>query len=525
MFKILKDKAGKVNVLKSILPEHLVFVDLFASVSGFAVEKRDRSSLTVVNDSSEDFYQQVKLLSEIGEVPSEKAYKQTDLDEVTKQFVEKRVEIVKALSCDLQTAADRCQGFKAVTMDPIEVFGEYDSKYTFTVAEPSEGYENVSKLAETLIKSDGKFMLILPGDHEMTKVLKSSVDNVQFDDQVVFYNYDCDTTHIEKRTEIHKLYRVESQVRKLRKEKELVTKEATWTFPSWATNLGEFWWTFEEQGIEKVMESVEASLNARGDEGMWEVDWWGTWVETINNGASTWNVWADLFDSNGGWVKSEQVTVEVPWSVENDEIAYGESETVYPAYVYLKEGERKEVWVDGGEVHEQAAGGAPEGGEDDEGGESKEDKAAGKSGDQKKKTKIKKFANYKVLKADEGEDNPIVFGVVLEPNDGKDGANFDPDAQGEVYSAEEVEKSAHKFLSEFANLGVMHESLTGNFRVKLLECYTAPVEFTLGEEIVQKGTWLIKAEVVDPILAKAVRDGELTGWSIGGWVSAEPYVE
>lgn len=100
-----------------------------------------------------------------------------------------------------------------------------------------------------------------------------------------------------------------------------------------------------------------------------------------------------------------------------------------------------------------------------------------------------------------------VLGIVLEPET--------VDAQQDIYSAAEVREAAHRFMSDFQNVGLMHrEVVTG--RVKILESYVAPTDFPLDGTQVKKGTWLLAVRVIDDALWSQVKDGGLTGFSIGG---------
>jgi len=100
-----------------------------------------------------------------------------------------------------------------------------------------------------------------------------------------------------------------------------------------------------------------------------------------------------------------------------------------------------------------------------------------------------------------------VLGIVLEPET--------VDAQGDVYSAEEVRKAAHLFMEEFGGIGLMHR-LRVNDQVKVLENFLAPADLELGGITVKKGTWLLGVRVLSDELWAQVKDGGLTGFSIGG---------
>jgi hypothetical protein len=107
----------------------------------------------------------------------------------------------------------------------------------------------------------------------------------------------------------------------------------------------------------------------------------------------------------------------------------------------------------------------------------------------------------------------IVFGEVLVPNT--------VDAQGHIYSEQEVEKAAHYWMKEFQQLGEMHSKMLKEKQATVLESYVAPVEFSLGEKIVKKGTWLLKLYVDNDDLWEKVESGDYNGFSIRGLADAE----
>lgn len=147
-------------------------------------------------------------------------------------------------------------------------------------------------------------------------------------------------------------------------------------------------------------------------------------------------------------------------------------------------------------------------------------------------------ANFTVRKSDEEEvelvakceslawDGPTTFGKTtqlvkgLDPNDERFvlGVVLEPevvDAQGDIYSADEIRAAAHRFMEEFGGLGLMH-NMRVNGQVKVLECYLAPTDFTIGDIVVRKGTWLLGVRVLSDELWELVTQGVLTGFSIGG---------
>ena len=119
-----------------------------------------------------------------------------------------------------------------------------------------------------------------------------------------------------------------------------------------------------------------------------------------------------------------------------------------------------------------------------------------------------KFAiTGELLKGVDPTDERFVLGIVLEPEV--------VDAQGDIYSAEEVRQAAHRFMQEFGGLGLMHR-IAVNDQVKVLESYLAPVDFEIAGVAVRKGTWILGVRVLSDALWAQVKDGKLSGFSIGG---------
>ncbi len=119
----------------------------------------------------------------------------------------------------------------------------------------------------------------------------------------------------------------------------------------------------------------------------------------------------------------------------------------------------------------------------------------------------------KIAKASANDDEHYVLGIVLEPDV--------VDAQQDIYSADEVRDAAHKYLAEFQNRGLMHKEIV-NGKVDLLESYLAPADFTIGDQHVKKGTWVMAVRVKDKKLWDECKTGGLTGFSIGGSANRKP---
>jgi len=121
-----------------------------------------------------------------------------------------------------------------------------------------------------------------------------------------------------------------------------------------------------------------------------------------------------------------------------------------------------------------------------------------------------------LIKGADPSDERFVLGIVLEPEV--------VDAHNEIYSAEEIRRAAHRFMEEFGGqLGIMHREAADG-RIRILESYIALADFTVGDVVVRKGTWLLGVRIVDDELWEQVKAGEFDGFSIGGsarWMPEE----
>ena len=115
---------------------------------------------------------------------------------------------------------------------------------------------------------------------------------------------------------------------------------------------------------------------------------------------------------------------------------------------------------------------------------------------------------------EKGTELRLVTGVVLEPET--------TDLQGDIYSAEEVRKTAHKFLSDYQGQGNGREHKTmGDPGLRIVESYIAPAEIKINKANIKKGTWLMSTIVLDDKIWKSVKSGEITGYSIRGTSNAK----
>jgi len=123
-------------------------------------------------------------------------------------------------------------------------------------------------------------------------------------------------------------------------------------------------------------------------------------------------------------------------------------------------------------------------------------------------SRVSKEYTSTILKAD--DEKQEIYGVVLEPDT--------VDEQNDTISADEIAKAAHNFLVKSRVVGDGHKTLAP---VEVIESYTAPANMTVGEQTVKSGSWVIGVHVSDAKLWKSVKQGEYSGFSVGGWANRE----
>lgn len=107
----------------------------------------------------------------------------------------------------------------------------------------------------------------------------------------------------------------------------------------------------------------------------------------------------------------------------------------------------------------------------------------------------------------------VAYGVVLEPRTADN-----PDTQGDFYTAEDIRDACWTFNDAVAKgdgFGdLMHD---GTSRIGWpRESWITPVEFTLGEQLVTKGSWVMGMYYPDPDIWSRIVKGELGAFSVGG---------
>jgi len=94
------------------------------------------------------------------------------------------------------------------------------------------------------------------------------------------------------------------------------------------------------------------------------------------------------------------------------------------------------------------------------------------------------------------------------------------DAQDDTISADEVEKSAHRFFREYtegrAQLGVDHEVTLDRESAHLVESWIEKADVAYGEETIPAGSWMVAWHIPDAELWQSAKSGERSGLSMEG---------
>lgn len=102
------------------------------------------------------------------------------------------------------------------------------------------------------------------------------------------------------------------------------------------------------------------------------------------------------------------------------------------------------------------------------------------------------------------EEQRIVYGPVLVPDE--------PDSDGDLVTAERIEKVAHSFVENYGNIDVQHSL---NNVGRLVESYLLPMDLETDDgDVVPKGSWMMGVRVTDDDAWSSVKDGTLGGFSI-----------
>lgn len=88
------------------------------------------------------------------------------------------------------------------------------------------------------------------------------------------------------------------------------------------------------------------------------------------------------------------------------------------------------------------------------------------------------------------------------------------DLQGDIISAEVIEKTAHDYMEESQTVGLMHKAVASS--VVVVESYIVRADTEIAGTLVKQGTWVAGLRIHNQDLRAKILDGTFTGISIGG---------
>jgi hypothetical protein len=106
------------------------------------------------------------------------------------------------------------------------------------------------------------------------------------------------------------------------------------------------------------------------------------------------------------------------------------------------------------------------------------------------------------------EEEHFVLGPFLVPDE--------IDLQGDIVTAEEIEKAVHKFMEDYQKVGEMHQEILPRDKATVVECYVTRGDWEINGQLIKKGTAIIGVKIHDDALWQDVKKGLYTGFSIKG---------
>lgn len=104
------------------------------------------------------------------------------------------------------------------------------------------------------------------------------------------------------------------------------------------------------------------------------------------------------------------------------------------------------------------------------------------------------------------EEKKLVTCIVYEPDE--------VDTHGDYMTNDSIEKAAHHFMINGIGADVQHDNKKAN--VDIVESWVTKSDTTINDQLIKKGTWVATAKVNDEMIWKAIKDGKLNGFSMGG---------
>jgi hypothetical protein len=107
------------------------------------------------------------------------------------------------------------------------------------------------------------------------------------------------------------------------------------------------------------------------------------------------------------------------------------------------------------------------------------------------------------------DEERIVTGIVYLPDE--------VDSHGDFMKASTIRKMMINWVTKYQKFKLQHNEDVSSDKVQMVECFQAPITYASGTTIISKGAWLLSSKINDEQIWKDVKEGKITGYSIGGW--------
>lgn len=106
------------------------------------------------------------------------------------------------------------------------------------------------------------------------------------------------------------------------------------------------------------------------------------------------------------------------------------------------------------------------------------------------------------------DEKRLAYGIVLKPDV--------VDSQGDVMTAEEIEKAAHDFFINSRIMDFQHKEDLPSERAVPVESFIAPSDLTINGHPVAKGSWVMVTHIPDEGIWTQIKKGRIMAYSIRG---------
>ena len=129
--------------------------------------------------------------------------------------------------------------------------------------------------------------------------------------------------------------------------------------------------------------------------------------------------------------------------------------------------------------------------------------------------------SFAIVKADDGRANFSTFGPIVKVDADTHyvtGVVYEPmkdDTQGDFMTEDEIQKAAYWYMENGQNVDIQH-SFQPFSGATTVESWVTKSDQKIGDQDIQKGTWMMTMKITDPEVFAEIQKGDITGFSMGG---------